>query len=131
MSNGLQGSVTVKEEGDEGQDDLAEPNDGSGVSTLGIAIALAAPIARQVAPRTAGADSARRRSRRCPPRQPTSSDRRATTRAGGPDQDIGQPKMTIGDGNPTLPKMIMGSHRDAEGRNYVACVKMARASRRP
>ncbi len=39
--------------------------------------------------------------------------------------------MTIGDGNPTLPKMIMGSYRDAESRNYVACVKMARASRRP
>jgi len=50
--------VTVKQEFHEGQDDLAEPDTGSGVSTLGIAMPLEAPVERQVASSTAGADSA-------------------------------------------------------------------------
>jgi len=58
VGNGLQGSVTVKEEFHEGQDDLAEPDTGSGVSTLGIAMPLEASVERQVASSTAGAASA-------------------------------------------------------------------------
>jgi len=50
--------VTVKEECRKGQDDLADPDTGPGVSTLGIAMPLEAPVERQVAFSTAGAASA-------------------------------------------------------------------------
>ncbi len=50
--------MTVKEEFHKGQDDLAEPDRGYGVSTLGIAMPLEAPVERQGASSTAGADSA-------------------------------------------------------------------------
>jgi len=58
VGNGLQGLVTVKEECRKGQDDLADQDTGPGVSTLGIAMPLEAPVERQVAFSTAGAASA-------------------------------------------------------------------------